>query len=507
MEKESRKRASDAPTLRQSMAGLHSWAGLLLGWLLYAMFLTGGASYFREEISQWMRPEIPALHSLPPADLSTARAAEMLQGIAAASAQWVIDLPSARTNVIAVTWHGVGDSGRALLDPNSGDVLHARTTFGGEFFYYFHFSLHYLPRTLGRWLVGLATMCMLMALISGVIVHKKIFSEYFTFRPGKGARSWLDAHNVLSVLALPFHLMITYTGLVTLMMFYMPWGMKLLNDEQRLALRSELTAFAPPTAPSGQTAKLTDVSAIASTAEEVWGKRSVARVIVDNPNDAASKVRVVHVDTDRLSISPRFMVFQGTDGKLLATKEESSATFQTHGVMYGLHVGRFADVVVRLLYFISSLIGAAMVATGLLLWTVKRRARFGVLCKPFDSLWIVERLNVATIAGLPIAMAVFFWANRLLPLDLGQRSDWEVNLFFLAWGSTLLHTVIQPTRKAWHIQLTVAALLFGGLPLWNMVIENRNAFSSWQSGDLMFFIYEIGLLAIAGSFFAASRKL
>ena len=148
-----------------------------------------------------------------------------------------------------------------------------------------------------------------------------------------------------------------------------------------------------------------------------------------------------------------------------------------------------------------------MVATGLLLWTVKRRARFGVLCKPFDSLWIVERLNVATIAGLPIAMAVFFWANRLLPLDLGQRSDWEVNLFFLAWGSTLLHTVIQPTRKAWHIQLTVAALLFGGLPLWNMVIENRNAFSSWQSGDLMFFIYEIGLLAIAGSFFAASRKL
>ena len=41
--------------IRQSMSSLHTWVGLLLGWFLYAMFLTGTVSYFKEEISQWMR--------------------------------------------------------------------------------------------------------------------------------------------------------------------------------------------------------------------------------------------------------------------------------------------------------------------------------------------------------------------------------------------------------------------------------------------------------------------
>ena len=53
-------------------------------------------------------------------------------------------------------------------------------------------------------------MLMLVALVSGVITHKKFFTDFLTFRPGQGQRSWLDIHNVLSVTALPFHLVLTY---------------------------------------------------------------------------------------------------------------------------------------------------------------------------------------------------------------------------------------------------------------------------------------------------------
>jgi len=52
--------------LRQSMAWLHTWSGLLLGWLLLAMFVTGTSAYFREEISLWMAPELH--HSQPSPD-------------------------------------------------------------------------------------------------------------------------------------------------------------------------------------------------------------------------------------------------------------------------------------------------------------------------------------------------------------------------------------------------------------------------------------------------------
>src|SRR3546814_12197418 len=67
-------------------------------------------------------------------------------------------------------------------------------------------------------------MFMLIAILSGIVTHKKIFADFFMLRFGKGQRSWLDAHNVAAVFALPFHLMIIYTGLVTLVVMYMPRG-------------------------------------------------------------------------------------------------------------------------------------------------------------------------------------------------------------------------------------------------------------------------------------------
>lgn len=48
------------------MAPLHTWVGVLFGWLLYFMFVTGTAGYLDTEIDRWMRPE-PARHACPPA--------------------------------------------------------------------------------------------------------------------------------------------------------------------------------------------------------------------------------------------------------------------------------------------------------------------------------------------------------------------------------------------------------------------------------------------------------
>ena len=77
---------------------------------------------------------------------------------------------------------------------------------------------------LARWIVSFCAMMMLVAIISGIVTHRRIFADFFTFRPGKGSRSWIDGHALVAVAALPYHLMITYTGLVTLMLMTMPWG-------------------------------------------------------------------------------------------------------------------------------------------------------------------------------------------------------------------------------------------------------------------------------------------
>ena len=42
---------------RLSMAWLHTWTGLVVGWVLFFVFLTGTAGYVQIELTRWMQPE------------------------------------------------------------------------------------------------------------------------------------------------------------------------------------------------------------------------------------------------------------------------------------------------------------------------------------------------------------------------------------------------------------------------------------------------------------------
>ena len=492
------------------MTGLHLWAGVLAGWLLYAIFITGGISYFRDELTQWLRPEIPARPAMLDAAEVGQRALDTLSGLAGDSSLWQIHLPGKRSNAVEIDWESARSDQteqRAWLDPASGEPVVARVTEAGEFFYYFHFSLYYLPSLPARWLVGLCAMLSLIVLISGIIVHRRIFSDFFTFRPGKGARSWLDAHNSFSVLGLPFHIMIVYTGLVTLMFTYMPWGaLAALGPEQaRPALARVMQVRVDAPARSGIAAPLTALSPLMAQAVTRWGQGAVGRIIVSHPGDASARIAIARADTGRLSVSPAFLMFDGVSGALLETHDSPGAVLQTWGALYALHLGRFADHTLRWLYFFSSLTGAAMVATGMILWTVKRRKKLAAGRHSF-SLRLVETGNVACIAGLLMAVPAFFIANRLLPLDLAQRSEWEIHCFFLCWGGALAHAVCRKRVQAWREQLLAAALLWVLVPVvsgWN---SGRGLLQSVRTGDTLFLAFDAGFLSTAAIlFFIAVR--
>ncbi len=69
-------------------------------------------------------------------------------------------------------------------------------------------------------------------------------------------------------------------------------------------------------------------------------------------------------------------MFDGVSGALLAEQPALSSTAKGfREVMLGLHEGLFAGPLLRALYVLSGLLGAAMIATGLVLWSVKRRQR------------------------------------------------------------------------------------------------------------------------------------
>ena len=513
-----RGRAAKAPakarSFRQSMSGLHVWAGLLCGWVLYAMFLTGTVSYFKDEITLWMRPEQARVQPLPAAPALAARmVAEIARRAPAGSPQWRITLPEPRNPEVRLRWREPSPPGRGgkargprgreanrtvFVDPVTAAPLSGRATQGGEFFYRFHFNLHYLPPLWGRWIAGLCAMFMLVAIISGVIIHKKIFADFFTFRWGKGQRSWMDAHNGLSVLGLPFHAMITYSGLVTLMLMYMPWGQQVAERDPQV--RAELAiggAFRQPGPPSGVQAPLADVAPMVAEAEARWGVHRPQRITINNPGDARARVLIEHNELGRVSVSPRHLLFDGVSGKLLEVVDDAPAARQTQGTLVGLHMGRFADTGLRWLYFLVSLAGVAMVGSGLVLWTVKRRVRLPDPERPYFGFWLVERLNIAAIAGLPVAMAAFLWGNRLLPLALPRRADWEIHLFFIVWAATLLLAILIPPRRAWIALFGLAASLLALLPVLNALTTDRPLWRSLHEGDWVFAGLELTSWALA----------
>ncbi|RZJ26513.1 MAG: PepSY domain-containing protein [Haliea sp.] len=494
---------------RQSMNWVHTYSGLLVGWVLFMVFAAGTACYYRDEITFWMKPEMhqAGMSLLPEAEV-TNNAVAALQQRAPASQRWFITLPTEREPGVRVTWSGapvakgaaepplepgVTRRGRfysAALDPVTGKPLAAtRETRGGEFFYRLHFDLHYMPAIWARWIIGFCAMFMLVAIITGIVTHRRIFADFFTFRPKKGQRSWLDAHNATAVLALPYHLMITYTGLVTLMLMYMPFGPQVTYKGDQQAFTAEVFPASGPRdpKPSGIATPLTPMAPLIAQAQQRWGEGSIGRITVNNPGDAVATVTLARKGDHDMSSAQPAMVFNGTSGKLLSEMgEDRGAVITTRSVLYGLHLGRFADPLLRLLFFVSGLAGCVMVATGLLLWAVKERNKYTkVVAKGGSVGWasrLVDGLNVGAIAGLMIAMPAFFWANRLLPVGMAARGQAEINLFFGVWAVAAIAGLAWPTRRMWMIQLGVAAFLFGAIPLLNAATTDTHLGVSIPAG-------------------------
>ena len=510
---------------RQSMAWLHTWSGLLVGWVLFMVFACGTASYFRDEITLWMKPELHhASHAVVEQGVATAQIQKLLEQRAPQSPRWFITLPTEREAAVRASWAPAptpsSEEGKprgrrrfesVSIDPLTGQELNAaRATRGGDFFYRMHFDMHYMPVLWARWIVGACAMFMLVAIISGIVTHKRIFKDFFTFRPNKGQRSWLDAHNATAVLALPYHLMITYTGLVTLMFMYLPQGLNAVYQERDNFYADLNGGPKAEVKASGVHAPLTPLAPLVAQASQEWGGAPVGRITVNLPGDSAATVTVTQQSAGTLNSSLPTLTFDGASGKLLSEIDKSSAAVDTRGVMVGLHIGRFASPLLRGLLFLSGLAGCAMVATGVLLWAVKERPKHlkaNANGRIGFGLRLVDGLNLGGIAGLLIAMGVFFWANRLLPVGLQERQNLEIHCFFTAWGIAAVLALAFPARWMWRLQLAIAGLLFVLLPVLNPLTGGAGLFTSMAQGLWPVAGFDLVALLLGCTFLWAGKRL
>ncbi|MBD8825426.1 PepSY domain-containing protein [Pseudomonas sp. CFBP 13602] len=488
-------------SLRRSLGWLHTWCGLVCGWLLCVIFLTGSLSVFREPITRWMEAQpIAPLDAGEPLDQSSAawQAQRYLAAHGAGARLWRVQLPTSAGEAVHLLWRDASGTRQIALDPASGTPVMSqalRKTEGGRHFMSFHYMLQ-LP-ALGFWIVGALTVGFLVALVSGVVIHRRIFADFFTFRPGRGPRAWLDAHNAAAVLTLPFQLMIAYTGLCIFASSYMPWPVYAVygsNDGAHARFSADLAPQAPVVRNTAALDTPTPAwERLLEQAHALTGQPA-QMLLVDKPGTASASVRVIgRLDPGQPSsdlFTPQASVlFDAASGDVLQLRlpdpDSVSMGARIEGVMRALHFADFGSWALRWVYFASGLLGTLMMVAGTLLFSIKRRIKgqheFGAATRRFYH--GVEALNVACSVGIGLACCAYFYANRLLPLQLPDRASWEIRCFLLIWLATLLHALCRPRNRAWAEQLGLGALLCLCLPLLNHWTTGQNLWRYAVAGD------------------------
>ena len=433
-------------TFRLHMGWLHSWVGFIAGLVLACIFLTGTLTVFDQEITQWMQPEVPLSpsHHITPEALQTAADAVLhnqKQGRAV-----FINLPSARDPVLRVLhYNGTAFTGPAY-DPATGILLKGRDTEGGQFFYNFHYTLH-SGRIVGGILTGLAGLFLLVALLSGLIIHlRSIWPDMVLFRPfGPRPRAWLDAHLLTGVLFLPFLLIITYTG--TIIQPYSLFAQKPRPAAATPARHIETTAL-PPLFPL-----IEETKKRLNTQE--------CGFILFTPED----IRISRSDYSSLFLTRDQAIFDRNDGHFLRIITHDSTADRPFQLARGLHHARFSISVLSWLYFLSGLSCTILIISGLVLFLIKRRR----ISDHMTVYKLAEGFCILTVVGLPISALAFLWANRLIPVSFPGRAEAEVSVFFATWTLSATQAICFSLARrpfaAWTMQLITLAALGVGLPI------------------------------------------
>lgn len=522
-----------AREFRKPMTWLHTWSGVIVGWLLFAIFVTGTSSYYRGEVTLWMQPEThKSTISEKTFDIALTKALQATQK----SNNVTVTLPNSRTNMIAVKAQKKMKKGASktdqrqkrkrtpsvYYDATTGELITPRQTAGGNFLYRFHFELYNIPRKVAHWIVGIATMSMLVAIITGIIIHTRIFKDIFTFRAKNNTRGWMDAHILPGVAILPFLIMITYSGLLLLNSALMPWGAKAHYDDTRAYKQDIRSLYSngvskakKPSETSNEKIKLSkeqllkvfkhkDNFALENINSFIITQKRPNRVTIEMIPKKAESI----FSFKGLKESKTFDLF--TQEQINAKKPplSKSTIVNINSTFVSLHMAHFADSTLRFGFFIAGVFGIILSGTGLILWIEKRKKKNSEN-KSF-GFWLVEKLNLGTMAGIFIAIGVYFIANRFIPAEELLRKEYEINAFFLAWLASYLHAFFRDTLKAWREQLIFGALLFLALPFINaaVVYETLSDFYTRDAifiyFDLFFVIMSLVLFLVA---FIVNRKI
>jgi len=534
---------------RLSMAWLHTWFGLVLGFVLMAVFFFGALSVFDREIDRWAVPESrfdpqpmpsfdnllrPIFEKMQPTKTDIEQFAPFAKGPMQERYDTVVTWGAYTThrdpilNIFAgyevpnAIEHDAALFTSRTIDPRDGKIFPDDSLkIGSRFFYPLHYSLNFHWMSLGYWIVGFASLIMLAALVSGVVMHRKFFRELFTFRPKKSTqRSTLDLHNLTGVVALPFHFFFAFTGLVIFAGIYFPIShtqLEKLHDQHEL---HEAAETGLPHDRAGVAAPIASVDAMVAEAKRRWAERGmggdVGFLALRHVGDANGYVSVYRAGTDRIALTGEGIHFKASTGEVLREDPPSTAVESVNEFLTGLHLQHFRHWMLRWLYVLGGLAGCVCIATGFIFFVEKRKRQY--VKQGSQNARVVDALAVTTVTGMLIAAVGMLIGNRLLPVTVPEgwppRGDIEIYIFWATWVVAMAHAFLRSgpvaqarLNPAWIDQCLALAVLAPAAVLLNWITTGDHLVKTISEGYWPVAGMDLSLLVTAGLSFVAARHL
>lgn len=496
---------------------LHSWVGIITGILLFVIAFTGAVAVFaRPELVIWANDEIRGpIHVNP----------QQYEGVIQQYANEVgpdyleevhLQLPDAKTSQytrIIYEGHFVDENGKEehkgivyQLNSRTFEVIEKSTM--DEFFNNrkhdmatflagFHADLH-LGRPIGLILTGLLGLTLMVSIVTGIFVHRKILAQLFTFRIRKSFSLALnDGHKVMSIWAVLFHSVIAFTGaflgLATVVLVPAAAYVGFNGDQEKL-----LETFTAVKAPI--LAHVEQPTQLASILEKSIQNRTdlkFTNISIMGYNDQNSTVYVFGGGGEQLG--GETLIYKGATGEYVKSQANfgrlEGVTGKILDAMFPLHFGNFGGVLIKTIWAVLGLATALLPITGMMLW-IERGLHAKNPAHSRRTYQTFNRLLIGSCGGVVLATALLFptqlLLNKLMPNAIHNTPIFAV--FFITWLLlTLFSLVVNEQKSVKFITLLTAWCLILTMPL-DVAVTGSHVFNVFTTGHFVSVGVDIVLL-------------
>ncbi|MFY0640471.1 MAG: PepSY domain-containing protein [Bermanella sp.] len=432
----------------------HAWVGILSSILLFIVTFSGIPALFEHELGYWQYPafgEIPEDKSF---DLERTIAAANHIGFEYET--YFIQLPDEINNHIMLGhFPEEGEFDIRYLKTGSYGEIESSPSALGQILTHLHTDL-YLPRPYGRYLVGLAGMAMLLAIIAGILIHVKWRKEFVMLRPKRSWRLLLtDQHKLLGLWSLPFTFILAFTGTILGLLGIITPILALAafdGDVQKatdtvLGPRAEIIGEPAPTYPLNELwnkaqLDLTDKEIKSIEIEGVGDKGGIIKF------SAHHKVHLSNIETVTYSTASGEMIHEGTFiGK--------GPFHRIFAAVTPLHYVLFGSIWLKICYALAALGACGLIITGNMLWLERRGHSM--------EHWL-SKLTLGACGGLVVATCAAFPVSQLLYVfNLGaEHHHVEELVLWITWGLALFTPLFWKNGfqlSHWMLRISAALLL------------------------------------------------